>query len=206
VLATGASFVLQEANAPKLAACQIGADSNLAASQFESGVVHGRRQDEQAKGPAPRVGLMRRRKAAMKSRSFVLVVAILVASVSAYAKLIPLRPFFFEQGITLNGVEIPHGMYSLSLDTQGSSVVVTLLKEGKFVATAHGTWVKHGVKYTENAVLLRVNPDGTRSLVELRLSGLAKTIMLDDVTQVLHVAPRQDQAHEIGTNQIRIGN
>jgi len=30
--------------------------------------------------------------------------------------------------------------------------------------------------------------------------------MLDDVTQVLHVAPRQDQAHEIGTNQIRIGN
>lgn len=123
----------------------------------------------------------------MRLRSFTLTLAILVAGVSAYAKLIPLRPFFLDRGISLNGVDVPQGMYSLSLDTQGSTVVVTLLKEGKFVASARGTWVKHGVKYPENAVLLRVNPDGSRSLVEIRLSGLTKSIMLDDVTQVLRV-------------------
>ena len=128
----------------------------------------------------------------MKLRSFGLTFAILVAGISAYAKLIPLRPFFLDRGISLNGVDVPQGMYSLSLETQGSTVVVTLLKEGKFVANARGTWVKHGVKYTENAVLLRVNPDGSRSLVEIRLSGLAKSIMLDDVAQVLRVPASGD--------------
>ena len=128
----------------------------------------------------------------MKARCITLTIAVLVLGVSAYAKLIPLRPFFFDRGISLNGVDVPQGMYSLSLDTQGSSVIVTLLKEGQFVASARGTWVKHGVKYTDNAVLLRVNPDGSRSLIEIRLSGLTKSIMFDDVTQVLRVPPGQD--------------
>jgi hypothetical protein len=142
----------------------------------------------------------------MKFRSFVLAIAIFFAGASAYAKLIPLRPLFLERGVTLNGVEIPHGMYSLSLDTQGSSVIVTLLRDGKFIASARGTWVKHSVKYNQDAVLLRVNPDGTRSLIEIRLARLTKTIMLDDVTQVLHVVPGQDQTSEIGANRTRIGN
>lgn len=128
----------------------------------------------------------------MKARCITLTVAMLVLGGSANAKLIPLRPFFFDRGISLNGMDIPQGMYSLSLDTQGSSVIVTLLKEGQFVASARGTWVKHGVKYTENAVLLRVNPDGSRSLIEIRLSGLTKSITFDDLGQVLRVPPGQD--------------
>jgi hypothetical protein len=142
----------------------------------------------------------------MKSRSFVLAVAISVAAVSAYAKLIPLRPLFLDRGITLNGAEVPQGTYSLSIDTQGSSVIVTLLKEGKFIANGHGVWVKHGVKYNQDAVLLRVNPDGSRSLVEIRLSGFAKTIVFDDVTQVLHVAPGHDQTAKSGSQPMPIGN
>jgi hypothetical protein len=142
----------------------------------------------------------------MKFRSITLTVAVLVVGVSTYAKLIPLRPFFFDREISLNGVDIPQGMYTLSLDTQGSSVIVTLLKEGKFVANARGTWVKHGVKYAENAVLLRVNPDGSRSLVEIRLSGLAKSIMLDDVTQMLRVPPGQDHSASNDSRRTPVGN
>jgi hypothetical protein len=142
----------------------------------------------------------------MKLKSFVLAVAISVASFSAYAKLIPLRPLFLDRGITLNGVEVPQGMYSLSIETQGLSVVVTLLKEGKFIASGRGVWVKHGVKYTQDAILLRVNPDGSRSLVEIRLSGLAKTIVFDDVTQVLHVAPEHDQTVKSDLPRTPIGN
>lgn len=142
----------------------------------------------------------------MKLKSFVLAVAISVASFSAYAKLIPLRPLFLDRGITLNGVEVPQGMYSLSIETQGSSVVVTLLREGKFIANGRGVWVKHGVKYNQDAILLRVNPDGSRSLVEIRLSGLAKTIVFDDVTQVLHVAPEQDQTVKGDFPRTPIGN
>jgi hypothetical protein len=142
----------------------------------------------------------------MKARSVVLAVLVLFTGISANAKLIPLRPFFFDRGITLNGAEIAPGMYSLSLETQGSSVVASFSKDGKFVANAHGTWVKHGVKYTENAVLLRVNSDGTRSLIEIRLAGVAKSIMLDDVTTTIHAVPGPDRASSGIANQIPIGN
>lgn len=142
----------------------------------------------------------------MKLKALMLAVALSVGYVSAYAKLIPLRPLFLDRGITLNGVEVPRGMYSLSIDAQGSSVTATLLNEGKFVACGHGSWVKHGVKYTQDAVLLRVNPDGSRSLVEIRLSGLNKTIVFDDVTQVLRVAPGQDQTAKSNSQKAPVGN
>ena len=80
-------------------------------------------------------------------------------------------------------------MYTLSLETEGNSVRATLWRERRFIATVHGAWVGHGVKYKETAVLLRVNPDGTRSLIEIRLAGSAKTIVIDNANPVLQVAP-----------------
>jgi hypothetical protein len=73
-------------------------------------------------------------------------------------------------------------------------VRATLWREGQFIATAHGTWVRHGVKYTENAVLLRVNSDGTRSLTEIRLAGSAKTIVIDSESPFLRLAPAPDSS------------
>jgi hypothetical protein len=125
----------------------------------------------------------------MKFKTVVLIASILIASISACAKVIPPRPFFLERDITVNGAEVPHGMYTLTLESQGVSVRATLWREGQFIATAHGTWVKHSVKYTEDAALLRVNSDGTRALTEIRLAGSAKTIVIDGDNQVLRVAP-----------------
>ena len=58
------------------------------------------------------------------------------------------------------------------------------------VATARGAWVKSGVKYSENSVLLRVNSDGSRSLIEIRLAGTAKSIVLKDTETVLRVTEK----------------
>jgi hypothetical protein len=125
----------------------------------------------------------------MKFKTFVLSTLLLIAIISARAKVIPLRPFPLDRDITVNGAMVPQGMYSLAVESQGASVRATLYRDGRFVATAHGTWVKHGVKYTENAVLLKVNPDGTRSLSEIRLAGSAKTIVVDSENPFLQVAP-----------------
>jgi len=89
----------------------------------------------------------------------------------------------------VNGANVPQGMYTLTLETEGTSVRATLWRERRFIATVHGTWVGHGVKYKETAVLLRVNPDGTRSLIEIRLAGSAKTVVIDNEKPVLQVAP-----------------
>ena len=125
----------------------------------------------------------------MKFRSAVLAALILIAGLAAYAKMNPPRHLFLDRDITVNGVNVRRGMYTLSLETHGMSVRAALWKDGRFIVSAHGTWVRHGVKYTEDAVLLQVNSDGTRSLMEIRLAGSAKTIVLDNESPVLHVAP-----------------
>jgi hypothetical protein len=125
----------------------------------------------------------------MKFRSVVLAALILVASLAASAKMNPPRHLFLDRDITVNGVNVPRGLYALSLETHGVSVHAALWRDGRFIVSAHGTWVRHGVKYREDAVLLQVNSDGTRSLLEIRLAGSAKTIVLDNENPVLHVAP-----------------
>jgi hypothetical protein len=128
----------------------------------------------------------------MKFRTFVLTALILTASVSACAKVIPPRPFFLDREITVNGAKVPQGMYTLTLESQGASVRATLWKDDRFIVAAHGTWVKHGIKYSADAALLRVNSDGTRSLTEIRLAGSAKTIVLDSESPVLRLSPAPD--------------
>jgi hypothetical protein len=114
----------------------------------------------------------------------VLLTLILLAGISASAKVNSPRPLFLDRDVTVNGAAVPQGIYSLTLASHGSSVRATLWKEGRFIVTAHGTWVRHGVKYAEDAVLLKVNSDGTRSLLEIRLAGSAKTIVIDDESPV----------------------
>lgn len=125
----------------------------------------------------------------MKIRPLVLIAFILSMVPTVRANVRPSGPLFLDRDVTVGGAAVPRGIYNLTLETKGSSVRASLWKDGAFVATAHGTWVKHGIKYGENAVLLRVNPDGTRSLTEIRLAGSAKTIVIDDGNSILRIAP-----------------
>ncbi len=128
----------------------------------------------------------------MKIKFAVLTALVyLAAGPPPSAKKIPPYPFFvLETPITMNGAEIPRGMYQLAVESNSSGVEVTLLREGQFVAAAHGVWVKSGVKFTENAVLLRVNSDGTRSLIEIRLAGASKSIVLNNPDSVIRVSSK----------------
>jgi hypothetical protein len=90
------------------------------------------------------------------------------------------RPFSVPVPIIVNGAEVPAGIYELNWETQASTAFVTLSKDGLFVAGGKGTWVKQGVKYMQDAVLLRVNANGSHSLLEIRLAGSKKTIVFDN--------------------------
>jgi hypothetical protein len=117
------------------------------------------------------------------------IVILLFAGFPACAK--NSRPFFLRTAVTMNGAEVPAGIYDLSWEAQNSKVRVTLWKDGRFFATAQGTWVKNGVKYTGDAALLRVNSDGSRSLVEIRLAGVKKTIVLENnIGSILQLGAR----------------
>lgn len=128
----------------------------------------------------------------MRVRTALLLAIILAGGASSFAKALPPRPFFLDRDIVVNGAAVPHGMYSLSVEWDGSSVRATLYSYGQFVATAHGTWVKYGIKPKEDQALLQVNADGTRSLKEIRIMGLARTIVFDDANPILAVTPEQE--------------
>lgn len=108
----------------------------------------------------------------------VAVLWLLAGVLPAAAKKSPLRPFYMPNSITVDGAEIPQGMYQITVETQQSGVTVELWRDGRFIATARGIWVKSGMKFKDNTILLRVNPDGSRSLIELRLAGATKSIVL----------------------------
>jgi len=87
------------------------------------------------------------------------------------------RPFSLAVPIIVNGAEIPAGLYTLQCESRESTAFVTFSKDGTFIAGGKGTWVKQGVKYTEDEVLLRVNANGSRTLQEIRLAGFNRTIV-----------------------------
>jgi hypothetical protein len=112
-------------------------------------------------------------------------VILLFVSLPACAK--NSHPFYLQTTVTVNGAEVPPGVYELRWESHNSTVRVTLWKDGLFIATAQGTWVKNGVKYTNDAALLRVNSDGSRTLVEIRLAGVKKTIVLESVDPIIRL-------------------
>jgi len=121
-------------------------------------------------------------------RIVLLLMVSFIAGFPAYAD--NSRPFFLRTAATVNGAEVPAGLYQLSWEAQGSIVRVTLSKDGRFIATAQGAWVKQGVKYTNDAALLRVNSDGSRSLVEIRLGGTKRTIVFSDSDPILRLSAK----------------
>jgi hypothetical protein len=127
----------------------------------------------------------------MRLKIGVLFILIVLAGTSlARAKRIPLVPLFLKNPIMMNGAEVPGGSYTLSVESQGSAVQVTLWRGGQFVAAARGNWVKSGAPFTEDAFLVRVNSDGTRSLVEIRLGGTARAIVLERPDSAMKVSTK----------------
>jgi hypothetical protein len=113
----------------------------------------------------------------MKKSLLLANLLLLIVSAPLWAKKNPSRPFIMRDAIFLNGVQVPAGTYQLTWEAHGSTARVTLWKDGQFVATAPGVWAKNGVKNAEDEALLRVNADGTKSLIEFRIGGAARAIV-----------------------------
>jgi hypothetical protein len=127
----------------------------------------------------------------MKKALLLPTLILLLASTPIWAKKNSPRPFMLRDVVILNGAQVPAGTYELTWETHGSTARVTLWKDGQFVATAQGGWVKNGVKFTEDAALLRVNSDGTKSLIEIRIAGAARAIVFDHTEVTVHYSAMQ---------------
>jgi hypothetical protein len=77
-------------------------------------------------------------------------------------------------------------LYSLGWETHGAQVRITVQKDGKFVASAAGTFVKSGFKSNQDAAVLFDNPDGSKSLIEIRIADSTKAIVLKTGGETVH--------------------
>jgi hypothetical protein len=122
----------------------------------------------------------------MKKVVLPIALVLLITTSPVWGKKTPPHPFSLPFVVNLNGAQVPAGAYELTWETQGSAARATLWKDGRFVATASGAWVKSGVKYSEDEALIRLNSEGSRSLVEIRLGGTARAIVFDPSGNTVH--------------------
>jgi len=122
----------------------------------------------------------------MKKIVLPIALVLLVATSPVWGKKNLPHPLSFPFVVNLNGAQVPAGSYELTWETQGSAARATLWKEGRFEATAPGAWVKSGVKYSEDEALVRLNSEGSRSLVEIRIGGTARAIVFDPTGNTVH--------------------
>jgi hypothetical protein len=50
-------------------------------------------------------------------------------------------------------------------------------KDGSVIGTTDGKWEKRDVKYRDDAIVYRKNPDGTRTLLEIRFAGMSEALV-----------------------------
>ena len=80
--------------------------------------------------------------------------------------------------VTPNGTQIPAGVYEVTYKSHSPTATVTFKQGGRVVATLDGKWVDRDIKYDSDALVYDTNPDGTRTLIEIRFAGKKQALVL----------------------------
>ena len=87
------------------------------------------------------------------------------------------RNFELRSGLTLNGMPVPFGDCIISWESYVSDAVVKFEKIGSVVVTAEGKLVRGPVWYYTDAVVYRLDANGSRNLLEIRFGGTNQTLV-----------------------------
>ena len=92
------------------------------------------------------------------------------------------RSFTFGSGLTLNGSPVSGGDYLIRWEAYSPDANVEFVKRDSVVATADGKWVQRGARYQDDAYVYRKNGDGSRTLLEIRFSGMSQVLAFSTST------------------------
>jgi len=98
----------------------------------------------------------------------------LFASLPALAK--DSRNLTLAQAATLDGTQLAAGNYEVSWVSRSPEATVTFKQHKKVAATAEGKWVERQNTYTSDSVVYVNNPDGSRTIVEIRFAGMSQVL------------------------------
>jgi len=82
----------------------------------------------------------------------------------------------FNNAVTLNGTTLQPGEYKLNYTTTGTTTEVKILKGKNTLATATGEMVSLERAASDDAIVTRVNDDGSRTIQEIQFAGKKSAI------------------------------
>jgi len=87
------------------------------------------------------------------------------------------RDFVLPRELIAGGKRLPTGFCVISWESYLPDAVVKMEDERSVGVTLDAKWVNRPVGYTQNAVAYQINKDGTRTLVEIRFSGMQQALV-----------------------------
>ena len=87
------------------------------------------------------------------------------------------RDFTLPRTLKVGGTHLPVGSCLISWESYTPDAIVKIESDRGMGVTVEGRWVNHGVRYTEDAVAYQTNGDGSRTLVEIRFSGMGRALV-----------------------------
>jgi hypothetical protein len=103
---------------------------------------------------------------------------LLMAALSAVAQ--NARTLKLPFSGSLNGKQLAAGEYKVTWETHSPEATVNFMQKKAVVATVEGKWVERDTKYEANAVVYSTNPDGSRTILEVRFAGLKGALVFGE--------------------------
>jgi hypothetical protein len=98
--------------------------------------------------------------------------------------------FSLEEKVNVNGQTLKAGEVDVRWVTHSPQATVTFVQR-KSTVTAEGVFVTRPEKAEHDAVVYRINPDGSRSLIELQFGGSNKVLSFDPL--VIAATPKEEK-------------
>ena len=81
---------------------------------------------------------------------------------------------------TAAGSHLASGSYNIEWQTHSPEATVTFFRGHNVMATAEGKVVDRGTTYPSNQVVYNENPDGSRTIQEIRFKGSSEVIVFNE--------------------------
>lgn len=115
-----------------------------------------------------------------KILGFTFVAMFLMTAVTMEAARSKSKVLFVPYKGSVAGKSLSSGLYRVKCKTNGSNATLTFQLGHKVIATIDGKVAHRSTKYVRNEVVYNINPNGSRSIIEIRLAHPSQVVVFNE--------------------------
>ena len=90
-----------------------------------------------------------------------------------------------QSPVMVGDTQLPGGEYTVQWEGSGPDIELTIIRDKKVIVTVPAKLVPENSALDQNATIIRVESDGSRKLIAIRLSGKSFTLQIEPQTDVV---------------------